>query len=96
MISENSQRHVRIIVFGKVQGVFFRKHTFQKANEFGIKGFVKNQEDKSIMIEAVGNNDQLTLFIDWCKKGPARAKVSGIEIMEITSENSLIKFEIIK
>ena len=52
MISENPLRHVRIIVYGKVQGVFFRKHTFQKANELGIKGFVKNQEDKSVMIEA--------------------------------------------
>ena len=96
MISENPLRHVRIIVYGKVQGVFFRKHTFQKANELGIKGFVKNQEDKSVMIEAVGNNVSLNFFIDWCKKGPSRANVTGVEIIELSNINEFSDFSILK
>ena len=48
-------KHVSIAVKGKVQGVFYKATTKAKADELGITGFVRNQPDKSVSIEAEGN-----------------------------------------
>ncbi|HNU41845.1 MAG TPA: acylphosphatase, partial [Cyclobacteriaceae bacterium] len=44
--------HINILVTGTVQGVYYRASTKQKADELGIKGFVRNQPDGSVYIEA--------------------------------------------
>jgi len=75
-------RHISISVKGKVQGVFFRASTKTKADELGITGFVRNQSDKSVHIEAEGNNTQLTEFIAWCKQGPRLAHVESCDVEE--------------
>jgi acylphosphatase len=46
--------HYQITVSGKVQGVWFRKSTQDKARELGLRGFVRNQPDGSVYIEASG------------------------------------------
>ncbi|MBI3032163.1 acylphosphatase [Candidatus Woesearchaeota archaeon] len=75
-------RHNQIIVHGRVQGVFYRRHTLQKAIELGIKGFVQNKDDGAVYIEAEGTIDQLKKLIEWCKQGPDAAKVDKIEVKE--------------
>ncbi|MGH2552615.1 MAG: acylphosphatase [Chitinophagaceae bacterium] len=77
------QQTISIIVSGKVQGVYFRQHTREKAIEFGLKGQVKNLRDGNVQILATGPREQLSLFIEWCKKGPPRAEVAGVEIAEL-------------
>jgi acylphosphatase len=74
---------VSIIVTGKVQGVFFRQSTREKAKELVITGEVKNLEDGNVHIIATGTENQLSAFIDWCKKGPPRAVVAGVEINKL-------------
>jgi acylphosphatase len=74
---------VSIIVTGKVQGVFFRQSTREKAKELVITGEVKNLEDGNVHIIATGTENQLAAFIDWCKKGPPRAVVAGVEINKL-------------
>ena len=96
MISENRNSCIRMIVYGKVQGVFFRKHTQQKAIELNIIGFVKNQNDQSVLINACGEKENLDTFIDWCKHGPSRAKVSHFELDEINLERTFTTFTILK
>jgi acylphosphatase len=72
-----------ITVFGRVQNVGFRYHTLQAANKYGISGFVKNQADRSVYIEAVGEEKVLNEFINWCKDGPGHAHVTHISIEDI-------------
>ena len=96
MFSEIRNSCIRMIVFGKVQGVFFRKHTKQKAIELNIDGFVKNQSDQSVLIHACGEKENLTKFIDWCKHGPSKAKVSHFELDEINLESTFTTFNILK
>ncbi|WP_346238754.1 acylphosphatase [Niabella insulamsoli] len=73
----------KIIVKGKVQGVFFRKFTMEKAAELGVTGTVKNLADlHTVEIIATGADAQLVDFIEWCKKGPAKADVTAIEIID--------------
>ena len=73
----------QIKVLGKVQGVWFRDSTLKKAKALGIKGFVKNQADGSVYIEAEGTPPAMKNFIDWCHEGPTFAKVESVEIEEM-------------
>ncbi|WP_378182800.1 acylphosphatase [Aquimarina sp. SS2-1] len=75
-------KHYNILVKGKVQGVWYRKSTWEKAMELGIKGTVKNLSDGSVYIQAEGEENQLKAFIKWCKNGPKFAEVSEISFDE--------------
>ncbi len=75
-------KHYNITVKGKVQGVWYRQSTLQKASELGIKGYVKNQADGSVYIEAEGNKDQLDALLYWCSLGPEFAKVENVSFNE--------------
>ena len=66
-------------VYGKVQGVGFRFYTQKKARELMLKGFVQNNFDGSVYIEAEGEAEKLELFIQWCKEGPSWARVTKVE-----------------
>lgn len=79
--------HKDIQVYGKVQGVFFRKNTETKAFEFGIKGIVCNKPDGSVYIEAEGEEEQMEKFISWCRTGPLGAIVRDIDIHEGVFKN---------
>ena len=81
--------HYTILVSGKVQGVFYRASTVEKATELGIKGFAQNLSDGSVLIEAEGNEASLQKLIEWCKKGPSRAVVSNVEVVEGELKNYL-------
>jgi acylphosphatase len=75
-------KHLTIHIEGKVQGVFFRASTKEKADELNIKGFVRNENDGSVYIEAEGGEDALKEFMTWCKSGPSRAIVQIINFRE--------------
>lgn len=80
----------KIKVLGKVQGVFFRKSTQDKAKELGLKGWVRNESDGSVMTIIQGEEDQLKLMEDWLKVGPSRSQVSELMVLE---EGYNLKFE---
>lgn len=69
---------VSIKVLGKVQGVFFRASTKKKAQELGIKGWVRNESDGSVLIMAEANEEALTNFVKWCERGPEYAVVNDL------------------
>jgi acylphosphatase len=77
-----------IRVSGKVQNVGFRFYTARTAKEFNISGFVKNEPDGSVYIEAEGEEDMLEAFIHWCQKGPEWARVDKFDIQEQPVMNS--------
>jgi len=83
------EKHVKLKITGKVQGVGFRYYTQKAAKELGIKGFVKNEYDGSVYIEASGKSDQIELFINRCSLGPKWAMVENIEIRENELKNFL-------
>lgn len=75
-------KHISIIVSGRVQGVFFRVTTKKKADELGVKGFVKNLPDGRVYIEAEGDQTRLHDFESWCKLGPPQAQVMQADVTE--------------
>lgn len=74
------KKHFNITIRGRVQGVFFRASTKTKALELGISGFVQNEPDGSVYIEAEAEEKALEEFIQWCKRGPELAQVSDCAI----------------
>ena len=75
-------RHLNIIVYGKVQGVFFRATAKAVADQLGIKGITKNLSDGTVYIEAEGDNFSLELFLEFCHKGSDRAVVEKVESVD--------------
>lgn len=73
----------KIIVSGKVQGVYFRASALKKADELKIKGFVQNLSNGSVEIIAQGKDDDIEKLIEWAHIGPARAEVNDVEITPI-------------
>lgn len=74
---------ISLIVTGKVQGVYFRQSAKEKAMQLELTGQVNNLRDGSVQILVTGPPGVLKLFTEWCKKGPPRAVVAGVEILEL-------------
>lgn len=79
-------KRLRIHVSGKVQGVFYRASTQAKAKELGLNGWVKNEEDGSVLIEAEGEEQKLDKLVEWCHQGPGAAQVEGVNTEEVQPE----------
>jgi acylphosphatase len=76
------KKHLAIKIYGRVQNVGFRFYTRKKAAEFGIMGYVKNESDGSVYIEAEGESGNLDEFTSWCYRGPDWARVDEVKINE--------------
>jgi acylphosphatase len=87
MISVSEMKHLKLNIRGKVQGVWYRKSTYEEATRLGLTGFVCNQPDGSVYAEAEGEEDILEEFVAWCKQGPMLASVTEVEIQEAALEN---------
>jgi len=73
------EKHINITVFGDVQGVFFRRSAKLKAEALGIHGFVRNEPDGTVNIEAEGPGSDLNEFLAWCRTGFDPAAVVSVE-----------------
>lgn len=77
----------KLIISGKVQGVFYRAQAKKIAQKFSLSGWAKNEPDGNVFILAQGEKASLEQFIEWCKKGPPLAKVENVELtIEPTSQ----------
>ena len=92
---EYMQQTVSLHVHGKVQGVFYRQSTRDKALGLGLTGTVRNNADGSVTIIATGEPAQLEALLEWCKKGPPAARVTGVTVSEAPLE-SFNSFRIVK
>lgn len=83
MSQDEPRIRVRIVVSGRVQGVFFRASARDQAERLGIGGFARNQPDGSVLIEAEGPSGAVERFREWCTIGPTRANVQDIDVTPI-------------
>lgn len=75
-----AQKAFKVKIYGMVQGVGFRYFTLQKAEEYGVTGYVKNLPDGSVEAYAEGSKDVLDLFLGDLKSGPRSAVVENIDV----------------
>ena len=85
---------VRIIIHGKVHGVYFRASTQTKALELNLTGWVRNLPKGTVEVHAEGSRDLLDRLIKWCQIGPPSANVSRCDLDWITPQR-MDKFRIL-
>ncbi len=71
---------VHLTISGDVQGVFFRAHTQEKAEEFGVKGWVANEADGTVSVTIEGPENKVNDLVDWCHGGPSTSTVKKVQI----------------
>jgi len=86
---------VKIIVTGKVQGVWFRKNTKSAADRFNITGSVENKPDGTVHIIATGEKEAISQFIAWCEHGDPPAEVMAVSVSEVDGKD-FDRFEILR
>jgi len=70
----------RVIIEGRVQGVFFRHHTQEMAFRLGVKGWVRNRRDGGVEAVFEGDREQVDQIIQWCRRGPSEARVKNVSV----------------
>jgi acylphosphatase len=73
----------RCFVSGRVQGVFFRASTRQKAIDLGCAGYARNLPDGRVEVLAVAELHAIQRLIDWLWQGPPSAEVRDVEVVEL-------------
>ncbi|MCU1429227.1 MAG: acylphosphatase [Actinomycetia bacterium] len=71
---------VRVVVRGRVQGVFFRDACREEAKAAGVSGWVSNRIDGSVEAAFEGPPAALERMVTWCRHGPPRARVDDIDV----------------
>lgn len=85
----------KIKIMGLVQGVFFRAFVRDNAVEMGLKGFVRNKENRLVEVTVEGDEPKIKKLINYCRKGPTAAKVEDVKVEWFENEEEFKKFEII-
>jgi acylphosphatase len=83
-----------VLISGRVQGVGFRYFTVSRAENYGVKGYVKNTPEGKVQIICQGEQDELDSFISAVKKGPSFSVITDIRIEEAPEEKKYNTFEI--
>jgi acylphosphatase len=81
----NPPIRVRVVVTGRVQGVWFRDTCKDMAKAAGVRGYVRNRADGAVEAEFEGPTAAVERMIAWCRTGPARARVDGIDVEPIAA-----------
>ena len=84
-----------VTVRGIVQGVSFRWYTYQQADRLGLTGWVRNERDGSVRLEAQGPEADVEELLAWVRHGPPHARVSAVDVDEIELTEHDIDFSIV-
>jgi acylphosphatase len=72
----------RVVVHGRVQGVFFRDSCSREAHRAGVTGWVRNEPDGSVAALFEGPAPAVEQLVRWCRQGPPRASVERVEVSD--------------
>jgi acylphosphatase len=70
----------RVVVSGRVQGVFFRDSCQRAAADAGVSGWVRNRRDGAVEAVFEGEPDAVEAMVSWCRLGPSHARVDQVEV----------------
>ncbi|MGD9685122.1 MAG: acylphosphatase [Candidatus Obscuribacterales bacterium] len=72
--------YARLKISGRVQGVFYRVSTRDRARELGLSGFVRNVSDGSVEVLVTGDRGLVEELISWCHRGPSGSRVDTVVV----------------
>lgn len=76
----------RVVVHGRVQGVFFRDSVRRLAQQHGVSGWVSNRWDGAVEAVFEGEEAAVERLVAFCRKGPRRADVESVEVSAEAAE----------
>ncbi len=75
-------KRVRLLIAGRVQGVWFRATAQELAHQLGLGGWIRNLRDGRVEAVFEGPDADVDEAIAWCREGPRLAQVEAVEVME--------------
>ena len=89
------QQRIRVLVSGKVQGVFFRQALKVLAIKNNVYGWVRNLKDNRVEALLQGDSNAVNLIVEWAHHGPANARVDEIKFNNEEFKNEFTTFEVL-
>jgi len=86
---------LRLIIEGRVQGVWFRESTRKAAQRIGVYGWVRNRPDGAVEVVAEGAEDKVRELAAWCRQGPPSARVAGVHETEEAFQGEFTGFDVV-
>jgi len=87
------KKTLRLVIFGRVQGVFFRDSMRREAQNLAVAGWVRNRNDGTVEAAVHGEPAAVDAIVRWAQRSPQHADVVGVEIQP--DEGSYTSFEVI-
>jgi acylphosphatase len=75
-----SEVRAAVRISGRVQGVWFRQSTKQTAERFDVRGWVRNNPDRSVEAIFEGEKEAVQAVLNWCQQGPDMARVDDLQV----------------
>jgi len=83
-------KRIHALVYGRVQGVFFRDYTCREAKGLGLHGWVRNLPTGSVETEFEGPEEQVHIMLEWLMQGSPLSNVASVkhEVIPATGEDT--------
>ncbi len=81
-------KRATVVVHGSVQGVFFRVEARDRARSLGLAGWVRNARNGTVEAAFEGDAERVESMVDWCRRGPAGARVDEVEVAWVEPEGA--------
>ena len=91
-MTDAQRKSVRVVILGRVQGVFFRGWTMDRAEVRGLDGWVRNRTDGSVEALFAGPAEAVDHMVEACRRGPGHAKVTQVYV-EPADDPGAVGFE---
>ncbi|AGB41455.1 acylphosphatase [Halobacteroides halobius DSM 5150] len=89
-----SNKAIKAVIEGRLQGVGYRASTQQQATKLNIKGYVRNSDGNEIEVIAQGEEENLEKFIQFLKEGTTRSEVEDVSVEWVEPEGDYFRFSI--
>ena len=84
----------RVLVHGKVQGINYRAECRREALRRGLSGWVRNLPDGAVQAVFEGEDAEVDSMVEWCRRGPASARVGNVEVSREAADGAERGFEL--
>ena len=88
------KKTLRLVIHGRVQGVFFRDSMRREAQNLAVAGWVRNRSDGTVEAAVQGESADVDAIVRWARRGPDRAPVERVVI--VPYEGSFITFVVMR
>jgi acylphosphatase len=85
-IQSTPEKTLRLVIHGRVQGVFFRDSMQREAQRLAVAGWVRNRSDGTVEAAVHGESGAVDAIVSWARRGPQRARVERVEIEPVEGD----------